>query len=317
MNTDILHIINKKINEEISACNPINLYKPIIYGIKTGGKRIRPLLTLFACSIFDESTDNAVNAAIALELFHNFTLFHDDVMDNADLRRGNPTVFKKWNANTAILSGDALLIIAYKYICKTNGKHLKKVLDCFNQTALEVCEGQQFDMDFETQNSISIDDYIEMIRLKTAVLIAAALKIGAIIGNANEKEQENLYNFGINIGIAFQLKDDYLDVFADDCFGKAIGGDIVENKKTFLLVKALERADNAQKKQLLDCFSDKFIAPQDKIYKVTEIYKKLNIKELVDVEMKWYYEKAMLEIKTINNTDLLITFVNELYNRKS
>jgi geranylgeranyl diphosphate synthase type II len=272
---------------------------------------------LLACDIFGGDANDAINAAIGLELFHNFTLFHDDVMDNADLRRGKSSVFKKWNANTAILSGDALLIIAYKYICKISEKHLKKVLDCFNQTALEVCEGQQYDMDFEAKQSISIDDYIEMIRLKTSVLIAATLKIAAIIGNANEQEQEHLYNFGINIGLAFQLKDDYLDVFADGCFGKVTGGDIVENKKTFLLIKALELADNAQKNQLFDCFSNKSITPQDKIKKVTEIYTKLNIKELVDEEMRKYYGKAMSEIKHIKNSEKLTAFVNELYGRKS
>ena len=269
--------IQEKIEREIGQlefdCPPKSLYEPITYILSLGGKRIRPALVLMAYNLYREDVEKAIRPAIGLEVFHNFTLLHDDLMDQADKRRNKPTVHKVWNANTAILSGDAMLIAAYQLIGETAPEHLKEVLDLFTRTALEICGGQQYDMEFESRMDVSEEEYLEMIRLKTAVLLACSLKTGAILAGASREDAENLYRFGINIGLAFQLQDDLLDVYGDTrTFGKNIGGDILCNKKTFLLINALRRAEGEQKVQLEHWIARKDFDAAEKIAAVTNIY---------------------------------------------
>ncbi len=279
---------------------PAELYHPITYTLHSKGKRIRPILMLIACQMFSEKFDEAIDPAIGFEVFHNFTLLHDDIMDNAPVRRGMPTVHEKWNANTAILSGDAMMIEAYRFVCKTPAKHLGPILELFSDTALAVCEGQMFDMQFETRNEVSESDYMEMIRLKTAVLLAASLKSGAIIGGASDADAERLYSFGINLGLAFQLKDDWLDTFGNKQeFGKKIGGDIVENKKTFLLIKALERANENEKKELISWLQKKEFVETEKIASVKRIFEVLTIDKLTQKKVEEYSEKAFEQLKEV------------------
>jgi geranylgeranyl diphosphate synthase, type II len=273
---------------------PKELYEPIDYTVKIGGKRIRPLLTLLSCDLFNGDIENALCPAIGIELFHNFTLLHDDIMDKAPLRRGKETVYRKWNQDIAILSGDTLFAIAYQNICKTKSEYLKNILEEFNISAIKVCEGQQIDMNFENRNNITISDYIEMIRLKTAALIAASLKIGAIIGEADIKDGENLYKFGENIGIAFQIMDDMLDVYGDiDKFGKKNYGDICTNKKTYLYIKALELAKDENLSKLNYFYKEKETDIEVKVQGVKEIYSALNVRELALKEIDNYYYKAI------------------------
>ncbi|MDR0825490.1 MAG: polyprenyl synthetase family protein [Prevotella sp.] len=305
-----------KVETEISKIyfneKPRSLFEPIEYTLSLGGKRIRPALTFMACNIYDENIENAVKIAMGLEVFHNFTLLHDDLMDEADKRRNKPTVHKKWNTNTAILSGDAMLIAAYQLVGETPAGYLKKILDLFSQTALEICCGQQYDMEFERRNDVSEDEYIEMIRLKTAVLIACCLKAGAIIGGASDEDAEHLYRFGNYIGLAFQLQDDLLDVYGDEkTFGKSIGGDILCNKKTFLLINALKLADKEQLK-MMEQFHEtpnKF-APSEKIKCFTEIYNQLNIKDITQNKMNYFYKMALEELELLKADKSLL---KELY----
>ncbi len=288
------NIVEQQIAELNLPNAPKQLYEPITYTMEQKGKRIRPVFTLLACSMFSDDVSSAVKTAVGMEVFHNFTLLHDDIMDNADIRRGQPTVHKKWNANTAILSGDTMLIEAYKLISSAPTNVLKPVLDTFSQTAVEVCEGQMYDMDFETQQNVSIDEYLEMIRLKTSVLIAGALKIGAIIGGADQEDTDNIYQFGVNLGIAFQLIDDYLDAYSDPkVFGKQTGGDIIENKKTYLLISAMNNANTEQKEQLNYWINKTDFDEKEKISSVKNIYNELNIKELTLQKAKEYSEKAL------------------------
>ncbi len=280
--------------------SPKNLYAPISYFLQLGGKRMRPVLTLMACEMFKGDYSKAKDAAVAIELFHNFTLIHDDIMDEAPLRRGKETVHSKWNRDIAILCGDALMIESYKAMSKVESSVLKAVIDTFNQTATEVCEGQQMDMDFENRNDVSIEEYVEMIRLKTAVLLGCSLKIGALIGGANSDSANELYNYGVNLGIAFQLQDDYLDVYADqDKFGKQVGGDIVAEKKTYLLIKAHELADSNQKRNLRDAFSE--IDNESKVNKVKAIYEELGIPEISTKYASEFYASAL---ENLNQIDL-------------
>lgn len=263
--------------------SPRTLYDPIRYILSRGGKRFRPVLTLMATNLFSDEIDASIFPAIGIEIFHNFTLLHDDLMDRADMRRGYPTVHKVWGDNTAILSGDAMLIEAYTYIAATPARVLPEVLSLFSKTAMEVCQGQQYDMDFEKRIDVTEAEYMEMIRLKTAVLIACSLKMGALIGNASRTDADLLYRFGMNIGLAFQLKDDLLDVYGDqEIFGKNIGGDIVCNKKTFLLIKALEKSDELQRKELERWISTKEFDSSSKINAVKNIYDELNLKSIVE-----------------------------------
>ena len=275
-------IINDSISNQKIGREPFTLYDPINYTLEAGGKRIRPALVLLACNLFSDNVEQAINPAIGLEIFHNFTLLHDDIMDNADIRRGNPTVHKKWDENTAILSGDAMFIKAYEYFLECESPNLKEILKVFNNTALEVCEGQQYDMEFEVRDNVTGSEYLRMIELKTSVLLAAALKIGAMIGGANQKNADLLYEFGRNIGLAFQLQDDLLDVYGDvKVFGKKIGGDIVANKKTMMLIKALELANGEDLEILKKAINQSEFDRDQKVNLVTGIYNKLQIKELV------------------------------------
>ncbi|PKP10669.1 MAG: isoprenyl synthetase [Bacteroidetes bacterium HGW-Bacteroidetes-4] len=280
---------------------PKELYSPISYTLQSDGKRIRPLLTLLACNMFSEKIDDAIAPALGMEVFHNFTLLHDDIMDKAPVRRGMPTVHEKWNANTAILSGDAMMIEAYKLVSKTPHTILPKVLDVFSETALGVCEGQMFDMQFEKRMDVSEEEYLEMIRLKTSVLLAAALKIGALIGGASEKDANELYSFGISVGLAFQLIDDWLDSFGEEAvFGKRIGGDILENKKTYLLIKALELANPEQKKELFRWIEAVDFAAEEKIASVKEIFQTLGVDKQTQIKAENFSQDAFSHLAKLN-----------------
>lgn len=272
---------------------PANLYDPMRYMLQIGGKRVRPLLTLMAADLFSiPDLERAVPAAMAVELFHNFSLVHDDIMDNAPLRRGHRTVHEKWDANVAILSGDNLLIMAYAQLAKSPANALPAILETFNTMAAQVCEGQQLDMDFEQATAVNIDQYLHMIRLKTSVLLGAALKIGALLAGAGATEAQLIYDFGVGVGIAFQLQDDILDVYGDPGqFGKQRGGDILANKKTYLLLKALEMADAATRTKLNDWLAD-HSDPSAKIKNVTAIYNALGVRKEVEAAKQLYIEQA-------------------------
>lgn len=302
---DLQTIISKEIQTEISRLNetePKNLYEPIAYTLAMGGKRLRPAMVLLACNLFTDKVEMAIPAAIAIEVFHNFTLLHDDIMDEATVRRNSLTVHKKYNKNIAILSGDAMSIMAYNYLQKSDTENLGSMVNLFSQTALEVCEGQQLDMDFETRMNVSIPEYLNMIRLKTAVLLACSLKIGALAADAPKRIADLLYVFGLNLGIAFQLQDDLLDVFADQKkFGKKIGGDILSNKKTFLLLKALELSDHKTKEELLGWIDKTDFDPDEKIQAVRTIYTNLNINSITTNGIEDFYQSA---INTLNEIDL-------------
>jgi len=292
--SELQELLKKEIYSSRIGREPFTLYDPINYTLESGGKRIRPALVLLACNLFTDDLSQAINPAIGLEIFHNFTLLHDDIMDKADIRRGNPTVHKKWDENTAILSGDAMLIKAYDYFFDCQSPNFREILKVFNQTALEVCEGQQYDMEFENRELVQEEEYLRMIELKTSVLLAGALKIGALIGGASGKNANLLYEFGRNIGLAFQLQDDYLDVYGDvNVFGKEIGGDIVANKKTFLLIKAKQLAKEIKAETLNNLLLDSSISRNEKVKLVTEIYNKLNIKEIVQKRILEFTQNAL------------------------
>ncbi|MFD2530061.1 MULTISPECIES: polyprenyl synthetase family protein [Polaribacter] len=272
---------------------PKNLYEPIDYILQLGGKRIRPVLTLMAADIFSNNVSKALPAALAVEVFHNFTLVHDDIMDDAPLRRGKATVHEKWNINTGILSGDAMLILAYQYFENYEPVVFQKLAKLFSKTALEVCDGQQLDVDFETRSDVTIPEYINMIRLKTSVLVAAALKMGAIVAETTEENASLIYDFGLNLGLAFQLQDDYLDTFGDpETFGKQVGGDIIENKKTYLYLKALEVANDDEKGKLQYFYKKKLNENSVKISEVRRIFELNDIPLLIKQEIANYTEKA-------------------------
>ncbi|MCX6267758.1 MAG: polyprenyl synthetase family protein [Bacteroidetes bacterium] len=299
-----LKSLHKRISDAFSNARfneaPLQLYQPIAYTLDLGGKRLRPLLVLMSCDIFGGEIENAVYPAMGVEIFHNFTLLHDDIMDNAPLRRGNKTVHHKWDTNTAILSGDTMFVIAYEYVAKTNPQLLPQVLDLFNDTARKVCEGQQYDMNFETQADVSIADYMTMIRLKTAVLIACSLKLGAILANAGQDDAEKIYDLGIELGLAFQLQDDFLDAFGDTSkFGKAIGGDIATNKKTFLYIKAFELAKGETLSRLTNYYLDKQIGIPQKTQGILAIYRELKIDEITRNEIEIHHLKAMEILNTL------------------
>jgi geranylgeranyl diphosphate synthase type II len=314
-----LDYLSNEVIDDKEINKPVNLYDPIHYILQLGGKRLRPVLTLLSCEIFGGSYKPALNAALAIEMFHNFTLMHDDIMDKASLRRGKITVHKKWNINTGILSGDALMILAYQFFENYDGDIFKKIVTLFNKTALEVCEGQQFDIDFETKLNVSLAGYKKMIGYKTAVLIAASLKMGAIIGKAKDTEADLIYHFGFYLGMAFQLQDDYLDTFGGKDFGKKIGGDILENKKTFLVIKLLEIAskDDQFEIEKLLIVKDGGI---DKIEKVTAYLKKYQIDIFIKEEIKEYTQKALTDCDKLKisekDKESLVLFANNLMKRK-
>lgn len=265
--------VTEYLKSQLEVKEPKNLYEPIHYILHLGGKRIRPVLTVMSAEIFDISYEKALPAALAVEVFHNFSLVHDDIMDDAPLRRGNVTVHEKWDTNTAILSGDAMLILAYQYFEKYEPVIFQALAKLFSKTALEVCEGQQWDVDFETRNDVTIPEYLKMIEYKTAVLVAAAMKMGAIIARTSDENANLIYEFGLNLGLAFQLQDDYLDAFGDpETFGKQVGGDIIENKKTYLYLKALEFANGMDRQELTDLFSIQMEENEAKITQVKEIF---------------------------------------------
>lgn len=283
---------------------PESIYEPIKYVLSIGGKRIRPVLMLLAYNLYKDDPKRILMQACALETYHNYTLLHDDLMDNADVRRGMPTVHKKWNANTAILSGDSMLVLAYQRMAQCPQDKLKSVIELFTETALEIGEGQQYDMDFETRNDVTENEYIEMIRLKTSVLLACATKIGAIMAGAPESDQDNLYKFGEQIGLAFQLQDDLLDVYGDPkVFGKAVGGDITCNKKTFMLINAYNRANAEQRAELDKWINAKLFDRNEKIAAVTKIYNEIGIRALCEEKIEYYFNQAKTYLDAVSVTD--------------
>ena len=280
---------------------PEKLYRPIEYVMGLGGKRMRPILLLMAHQLFEDNIEKAISPALGVEIFHNFTLLHDDIMDQAPLRRGEQTVHEKWNKNVAILSGDTMLVQAYNFMADVDQSIIKELLAVFNKTATQVCEGQQMDMDFESQKEVPLPIYLKMIEYKTAVLLAASLQIGGITANASKDEQNHLYQFGINMGIAFQLKDDLLDAFGDEAeFGKQIGGDIRANKKTFLFLKALQLANNQQKQDLVSYYADEDQS-EKKVMAVKNIFTDLAIQQHTIDMMKAYYTIAMKHLDAIDS----------------
>jgi len=318
--------LQDKINDALSKVQigrePYSLYDPITYTLESGGKRIRPVLALMACNLFTEKIDHAIKPAIGLEIFHNFTLLHDDIMDHADIRRGKSTVHKKWNENAAILSGDAMFIKAYEYFLDVNSSNFREILKVFNNTALEVCEGQQYDMEFEEREQVSEKEYLRMIELKTSVLLAAALKVGALLGGASHNDAELLYEFGRNMGLAFQLQDDYLDVYGDtQVFGKKIGGDIVANKKTFMLIKAQQLVDEKGKQELDHLLKSSQVSRETKVAEVTAIYNSLDIKNTVKNKIAEFNHIALNHLNRVsveeNKKSELIKLAHQLIQRNN
>ena len=312
------------INHEIAKLNwerePKGLYAPIAYTMVAGGKRVRPQLAMIACGIFGGNEQEVAPAAMALEVFHNFTLLHDDVMDKAEVRRGRPTVHIQWNENTAILSGDQMMIEAYKLLAEVPADKLHKVLHLFNKMATEICEGQQYDVDFESQEHVTIEEYLKMIRLKTSVLLATALQIGSYLAGANEAQQEALYQFGINVGLAFQIQDDILDVWGDPkTFGKAVGGDISCNKKTYVYLTAQQLADAELAEELHQWYGSVLDDNTDKIAAVKGLFEQLNVRAACEAVVEDYTQKALLILDTLPQnaaTEQLRQLANKLNTRK-
>lgn len=312
------------INHEIAKLNwerePKGLYAPIAYTMAAGGKRVRPQLAMIACGIFGGNEQEVAPAAMALEVFHNFTLLHDDVMDKAEVRRGRPTVHIQWNENTAILSGDQMMIEAYKLLAEVPESKLHKVLRRFNEMATEICEGQQYDVDFESQEHVTIEEYLKMIRLKTSVLLATALQIGSYLAGANEAQQEALYQFGINVGLAFQIQDDILDVWGDPkTFGKAVGGDISCNKKTYVYLTAQQLADDELTEELHQWYGSVLDDNTEKIAAVKGIFEQLNVRAACEAVVEDYTQKALLILDTLPQnaaTEQLRQLANKLNTRK-
>ncbi|MBR5684561.1 MAG: polyprenyl synthetase family protein [Muribaculaceae bacterium] len=293
------------VNQAIAAIpypeQPSQLYEPIAYHMALGGKRIRPVLALMACDALGGDLDNALDAAVGIEMFHNFTLLHDDVMDNADVRRGKPTVHRRWNDNTAILSGDTMLTIATQYIARTGSQ---EVMDLFNRTAIEIYEGQQWDMDFEDRNDVTVEEYIMMIRLKTSVLLGCALKAGALIADARDEDADAIYEAGVNMGLAFQLMDDMLDVWGDpETFGKEIGGDIMNNKKTFLLINAMQLAQGGDAEELRRWLDDTQVERDSKVPAVTALYERLGVRQLALEAIADYNARAIAAFNRVKMSD--------------
>jgi len=314
--------LQKEIQSTQYGQQPAELYDPIRYIMSLGGKRMRPLLSLMAAYLFTDDWQKAIKPAIGVEVFHNFTLMHDDIMDQAPLRRGQPTVHEKWNHNTAILSGDVMLVNAYELLLDVEPAKLRQVLARFSRTAAEVCEGQQLDMNFETRWNVTEAEYIEMIKLKTSVLLGYALELGGIIAGADAESTDHLREGGINIGIGFQLKDDLLDVYGDPAkFGKQVGGDIIANKKTFLLIEALEKAEGDLRTELTNWLSQKEFDKTEKVQAVTAIYDQLNIRQITEERINNYFAKGFSNFEQVNalpeRKDLLLTFAKQLVEREN
>ncbi|MFV0593703.1 MAG: polyprenyl synthetase family protein [Draconibacterium sp.] len=313
---ELQKIVSKAValrSEELLGKTPVELYNPIHYSLDMGGKRLRPVLVLLAYNLFKNDIQNAVPAALAIEVFHNFTLLHDDIMDKAPVRRNRPTVHVKFSENHAILSGDAMAFEAYKYLLESTSLRLTEAIKLFTDTAIEVCEGQQYDMDFEGRLDVKEDEYLRMIRLKTAVLLACSLKSGAILADSPDNAANQLYEFGINLGLAFQLQDDLLDTFGDQkTFGKKIGGDILANKKTLLLINALEHAGAEQRSALLDWIAKDDFNPEEKVRAVTEIYRQVGVKKRTEKKVDGYFNRAITILDEIDLEDVVKQPLREL-----
>ncbi len=319
---EILTKVNEFIEQLPYDRQPQSLYEPVKYVLSIGGKRVRPVLMLLAYNLYKEDPERILMPACALETYHNYTLLHDDLMDNADVRRGLPTVHRKWDANTAILSGDSMLVLAYHRMLQCDADKQPEVMSLFTETALEIGEGQQYDMEFENRDDVTEEEYIEMIRLKTSVLLACAMKIGAILAGASAEDADNLYKFGEQVGLAFQLQDDLLDVYGDPkVFGKAVGGDITCNKKTYMLINAFQRADSEQRAELQRWVSAKDFDRQEKVAAVTEIYNQIGIRQICEEKINYYFEESKKYLAKINVADerkqTLLQYTAEMMKRES
>jgi len=318
---EILQKVNDCLDHLPYDRKPVSLYEPIQYVLSIGGKRIRPVLMLLGYNLWKEHPEDILMPAVGLETYHNYTLLHDDLMDNADMRRGQLTVHKKWDANKAILSGDSMLVLAYQRMQQVSAEKLPAVLDLFTVTALEIGEGQEYDMSFETRNDVTEDEYIEMIRLKTSVLLACAMKIGALLADAPQEDADRLYRLGEQIGLAFQLQDDLLDVYGDPkVFGKAIGGDITSNKKTYMLINAFNRANDKQRKELERWINAKTFNREVKVAEVTRLYDEIGIRQLCEEKINYYFELANQTLAEVNvpeeRKQQIRSYMDELLHRK-
>lgn len=298
---ELLKMVNDYIEDATITRQPTSLYDPIKYVLSIGGKRIRPVLLLLTYNMYRDDIERVMPTAVGLETYHNYTLLHDDLMDKADMRRGMPTVHRKWDDNTAILSGDSMLVVAFQRVAQCPAENLQDILSLFTMTALEIGEGQQYDMDFENRMDVTENEYIEMIRLKTSVLLACAVKMGAIMAGASDEDAKNLYAFGEKLGLAFQLQDDLLDVYGDPkVFGKAIGGDITSNKKTYMLINAILRANNEQREELIKWITTENFDKEEKIKAVTKLYNKIGIRQLCEKKINDYFAEALTYLEKVN-----------------
>lgn len=320
-NTQLLDMFERYISAMPTPDEPQRLYAPIKYGLEEGGKRIRPTLLMLAYNLYADDVERALMPAMAVEIFHNFTLLHDDIMDNAMMRRGRKSVYAKWGENVAILSGDAMLILAYNYLQRTASERLPQIFEHFNKMAAEVCEGQQFDMDFETQPKVAVVDYMRMIELKTAALLAGSTIIGALLGGASERDCQRLYNFALEVGLAFQLQDDLLDSYGDERLGKRIGGDILEGKKTILMVESFSRATEAQREVLRSTHLREDIDDSEKIAIIKQLYDELDVPARVEQQIAQKFQKALGILDTLDipqeRTAELRAYAASLVGRKS
>ena len=319
-NEEIVNLFESALEQMQTPAEPELLYAPIIYSMSGGGKRLRPVLLLITVDAFGGNVDKAMPAALAVEVFHNFTLLHDDIMDNADMRRGKPSVFAKWGENVAILSGDAMLITAYKMLAALEAERLPRVMHIFNDMALEVCEGQQYDMDFESMERVSVEDYILMIERKTSALLSGSAMIGATLAGASDDDIKKLYRFATELGLAFQLQDDMLDSFGDESLGKKIGGDILEGKQTYLMVQAMSRASDEEREVLRTTHKNEALTDVEKIATVKALYEKLDVKHATEQQIELRFERALAVLNTLSiageRTVRLEEFARNLMGRK-
>ena len=319
-NNEILQLFESALAQMQTPEEPELLYAPIIYSMSGGGKRLRPVLLLLTAEAFGGNVEEAMPAALAVEIFHNFTLLHDDIMDNADVRRGKPSVFAKWGGNVALLSGDAMLITAYKYLARVAPDVLPRVMNIFGDMALEVCEGQQYDMDFESMDGVSVEEYMQMIERKTSALLSGSATIGATMAGASEDDIRKIYRFATELGLAFQLQDDVLDSFGDEALGKKIGGDILEGKKTFLMVQAINRADDMEREVLRTTHRDASLSDDEKISRIKALYEKLEVRRIAEQQIELRFERALSILDTLSidqaRTATLREFARNLMGRK-
>ncbi|MBO7242094.1 MAG: polyprenyl synthetase family protein [Alistipes sp.] len=319
-NSEILELFEGALAQMQTPEEPELLYAPIIYSMSGGGKRLRPVLLLITTEAFGGDIEEAMPAALAVEIFHNFTLLHDDIMDNADVRRGKPSVFAKWGGNVALLSGDAMLITAYKHLARVSPEVLPRVMTIFSDMALEVCEGQQYDMDFETMEGVLVEDYMQMIERKTSALLSGSAMIGATMAGASVNDIRKIYRFATELGIAFQLQDDVLDSYGDEALGKKIGGDILEGKQTFLMVQAMSRADEKEREVLRNTHRDSKLSNEEKIARVKALYDKLDVRRLAEQQIELRFERALSALAELSieksRTANLQEFARNLMGRK-